>query len=102
MPQIVVEIFLLDSSGAFVSDLETFIAGIDVSDVALWGELDPLLAGKLQESPEEDTVARRASVIEAVGAALLLHIVNAEVSLSTQGLNGLLEDFASLVGVLLI
>ncbi len=61
---------------ALVGEFNALVAGVDYGHIPLFGDLDALLVGIFHESPEQYAVAGGASVIKAVAAAFLLHVMD--------------------------
>src|SRR6266571_1901981 len=90
-------------SGATKSNFESLVAVIDVDDVALFGEFDSVLVGKFGKAPENSPRAAGLAVIETVGTARLLCVLDRQIPLPAQRLDALLNKQARFgrVGVFL-
>ena len=95
LAEIVVQIFLLDGTGAAESGFVAFIAVVDIDDVALLGEFDTFHLRRFPKQPEQDADAARRAVVKAVAAALLGHIFDIEIGRPAESGDGLIEQGAS-------
>ncbi len=73
--------------------LRAAAAVVDHDPVALFGELYTFFVGKFVETPERRSAAGWVPVIEAVRPAFLRHIHVVQVSVATERLDHLTEEF---------
>src|SRR6266852_3272276 len=76
-PEVIGHILRLHGMRALVGNLVTLIAVVNLGDIALLGDFDPFLVGKLREAPEQNPVAGWATVKKAIGSTALLHVAHA-------------------------
>src|SRR6202795_4628735 len=91
----------IQTGGAFAGDLVTLVAVVDIRDIALLGQFYAFPVGKFYETPELDARVRGLTSVKAVGATLLAHVLQAEVGLTSQRLDGLVQQRLGLGRVLL-
>ena len=72
--QIVADRLWFSAARAFVGDLETLVAAVDLHHVPLLGEFDAVFVRELIEPPEQRSDAFRLSQMKAVAAAFLADI----------------------------
>src|ERR1700722_1538320 len=101
-PQVVGQILGILGAGSFVGDLISFVSVVNVDHIALLGKFDPVFIGESVKPPEDHAYAVGPAMIEAVSAAFLADVLNIQVSLSAQGLDGRVEHCLSLVDIFLI
>src|SRR5690348_6032607 len=93
------EVFLLEGAVAAESLLPRLVAVVDLDDVPLLSELIAVLIGPLPEAPELRARAARFAMIEAVGAAFLLHVLEVEVRITAERRDHLVDQLARVAGV---
>src|SRR5258708_16893 len=101
-PEIIGDILRLHRMRSLIGDLVRLIAVVNLGDIALFGDFDPLFVGKLSKAPEQHPVAGRAAVKKTIGTSALLHVAHSEVGLAAESLNGLIEQRPGSVRILLI
>src|SRR5262249_32786850 len=94
--------FVILQGGAFVSDLVSLVAVVNIGDVALFRKFDALFVWIFVEAPEQRAHTVSFPVIKAVGAALLGYVVDFQVKISAKGLNHLVEKSFGLTRILLV
>src|SRR5215510_9251183 len=99
--QIFVERLVIERSRAFEGDFKSLVAAVHVGHIALLGEFDALAIRIFRESPEKGAGAGGFSAMEAVGASLLTRVLDVQVRLPAQRLDGLVNQSPGLRGVFL-
>src|SRR5258708_36730345 len=87
---------------SLIGDLVCLVAVVDLGDVTLLGDFDPLLVGKLCEAPEEHPVAGGAAVKKTISTSTRLHVVHPEEGWAAENLNGIFEHRPGFVAILLV
>src|SRR5205085_2367650 len=87
---------------AVEGDLVTLVAGVDHDPIALLSELDAVFVWPLPETPEGRTSAAFTLAREAVGAAFLLHVMDAEIGRPAERGDALLDERARFARVVVI